>query len=228
MGTHSFTVALGGNSRDNPLGTVPGMLGTIRGSKIVTNVYRDTHPGAGLHYAIWDAANHIFETKPEVQRLIFGEEDIIVGTDVLEYLDWALSHFSADKRVLTACAHNRCGQGWDPHRPAEDEHALAYAVHRDHYFNAWVWATWRDRWEHHLSPHWELGTDRELLRGGYDWNIQNYFMSSGGMYSVFPAASRTQNIGRTRGVYATERTWAFSQAKSFVADRDPVQFRLVS
>jgi hypothetical protein len=225
MGTHSFTVALGGNSPASPRATVPGMRGTIRGSGIVTDVYQDRLPGAGLHYAIWDAANHVFE-DPGVEFLIFGEEDIIVGQDVLELLAYSRDRFRDDPRVLLACAHNRSGQGWDPHHPVQDEDADECDISLEHYFNAWVWGTWRDRW-FKLKNNWENGPNRAVRMGGYDWNIQNRFMGSQAYYAAIPAASRTQNIGRTRGVYATETSWLFSQSQSFQRDRGPVDFRLV-
>jgi hypothetical protein len=227
MGTHSFTVALGGNSQAEPAATVPGMRGTIRGSGIVTDTYRDRRPGAGLHYAIWDAANYVFNAYQDVDFLIFGEEDIVVGQDVFEYFDWARDRFGGDPRVLLACAHNRGGQGWDAHRPAEDADEDEQTVALEHYFNAWVWGTWRDRWMDTLRRHWELGPNHGVRHGGYDWNVQNRFMGSGAFYAAVPAASRTQNIGRTRGVYATETSWRFSQSKSFNRDRGPVEFRLV-
>ena len=66
----------------------------------------------GMGRAIGEAAVHVL-ADPAVEFLVFGEEDIIVSSDVLEYFAWARETFAAAERVLCVLAHSAGGAGWD-------------------------------------------------------------------------------------------------------------------
>jgi hypothetical protein len=182
----------------------------------------------GMHRAIGEAATHVL-ADPGVQFVIFGEEDITVSSDVLEYMSWARAEFAGRGAVVAVCAHSRSGAGWDPRQPAGDTDADQAAVRLAQYFNPWVWGTWRNRWERLLEPTWDWECNSGgPLDSGYDHNIHRRILPEGGLSCVVPDASRSQNIGRHGGWASNEETWGFSQAQSFRADRDPVPYKLVT
>jgi len=176
----------------------------------------------GAHHAIGTAGNYLF-SDPDVQFVVFGEEDVVVSDDVLCYMQWAREAFGRVPRVLTACAHNRAGQSWDAHEPARDADADQQVVRLLPYFNPWCWGTWRDRWEKVLVPSWcwQAGP----FADGYDWRIYGQHMERGYLSAV-PDASRSQNIGESEGLYTTPETWAFSQVQSFREKRYGVEYKL--
>ena len=181
----------------------------------------------GMHRAIAEAGNAVFE-DPAVEFVIFGEEDVLVSSDVLEYFAWAREKFAGDDQVLCVLAHSASGQGWDRHEPAQDADADQDTVRLLPYFNAWGWATWRDRWEQVMVRSWDWSCDSGGPTGsGYDWNLAVRVIPQGGFAAVVPDASRSQNIGRDGGWASNAESFAFSQAQSFRAERDPVRYQLV-
>lgn len=179
-------------------------------------------PGVdGPHRAIGDAGHYLFSDET-VEFLVFGEEDVLVGDDVLDYMAWARGQFAGDSRVLAACAHNAGGMGWDRPEPVQDAGASPQAVSVLPYFNPWCWGTWCDRWEAVLEPGWCWQALAHST--GYDWTIQGHMAR--GYRCVVPEASRSQNIGEAEGLYSTPQTWAFSQAQSFREHREPAAYRI--
>ena len=66
----------------------------------------------GMHRALGEALTWVRdELKP--RAVICAEEDIVVSSDVLEYMTWALNRFEDHPLVATVCAHDRSGSGWD-------------------------------------------------------------------------------------------------------------------
>lgn len=180
----------------------------------------------GMHRAIAEAANHVLQ-DPAVEFLVFGEEDITVSADVLEYMSWARREFASQGAVAAVCAHTAAGQGWHKREPAGDAGADQEAVRLLQDFSPWVWGTWRLRWEKLLEPTWDYDvTSGGPMDSGYDWNIATRVLPEGGLVCAVPDASRSQNIGRHGGWASSEETWAFSQAASFRPDREPVTYRL--
>jgi hypothetical protein len=180
----------------------------------------------GMHRAIAEAANHVLQ-DPAVEFVIFGEEDIAVSADTLEYMSWARREFAAQGAVAAVCAHSVGGAGWDKREPADDADADQEAVRLLQYFNPWCWGTWRNRWEKLLEPTWDYDCNSGgPLDSGYDHHLHRRILPEGGLVCVVPGASRSQNIGRHGGWASNEETWAFSQAASFRADREPVAYRL--
>lgn len=180
----------------------------------------------GPHTAIAEAANHAFASD-DIDFLVFGEEDVMVSSDVLTYMWQAANRFRDDKQVLAVLAHSRCGQGWDGPSVTDDPDADPGIVRLAPYFNPWCWGVWRDRWEQILEPEWDWDcTSGGPADSGYDWNIQARILPGRNMVCVVPDASRSQNIGQHEGWATNPQTWAFSQAKSFREQRGPCEFRL--
>ncbi len=227
---HSFTVALGVHpdaftSQVREVGAfrdASGLGPRVR-IKVDSEAARRSN---GMHRAVGEAADHVL-ADPAVQFLVFGEEDIAVSSDVLEYMSWARREFTGDGPVLAVCAHSVGGAGWDRREPAGDDGADQEAVRLLPYFNPWCWGTWRDRWEQVLEPGWDWDCNSgDAMTSGYDWNIATRIIPQGGFTCAVPDASRSQNIGRYGGWASSEETWAFSQAASFRAGREPCAYRL--
>lgn len=199
----------------------------IEESGLDIRVREDVAPGCGPHRAIGEAAQYMFR-HPSVEFLVFGEEDVVVSDDVLEYMAWAEERFRDDPEVLCVLAHSRGGQGWDRHEPALDGGADQQRVSLAPYFNAWCWGTWRDRWESVLGPTWDWDcTSGGPMDSGYDWNIAARIIPGYGLLAVVPEASRSQNIGLEEGIYSTPETFAFAQTPSFREHREPVTYEEV-
>jgi len=199
----------------------------IEESGLNIRVREDPFPGCGPHRAIGDAAHYMF-SHPSVEFLVFGEEDVVVSDDVLEYMAWAAAEFK-DDRVLCVLAHSRGGQGWDRHEPAQDADADQQAVRLRPYFNAWCWGTWRDRWEAVLEPTWDWDcSSGGPMDSGYDWNIAARVIPCHDLLAAVPEASRSQNIGLHEGVYSTPETFAFAQTPSFREHREPAAYKVLA
>lgn len=188
-------------------------------------VIRDDEP-SNLHAATANVVTAAFE-ETGADFVVVGEEDEIVSDDVLEYMRWAAAEFRDDAQVLLVNAHSKGGQGWDDHTPAQDADACQDTVRLRPYFNAWVWGTWRDRWEKHLLTQWDWDcTSGGAMDSGWDWNIATRIVPYGNFLCVVPDASRSQNIGYAEGWSSTAESFSFSQAQSFRESRDQVNYKL--
>jgi len=229
---HSFTLALG-HDPDQFLpqlnafdrfrkATGLGQRGRVKVDSAAARTSR------GMGRAIGEAGNHVF-ADPAVEFVVFGEEDVIVSSDVLEYMSWARREFAEDERVLCACAHSVGGQGWDePGIGALNPDADESAVRLLPYFNAWCWGVWRDRWESVMAPRWDWQCDSGgPATSGYDWNVHARIVPQGSYLVAIPDASRSQNIGQHGGWAANPADFDATQAASFQAEREPVAFRLI-
>jgi hypothetical protein len=183
----------------------------------------------GMHRAIGEAILWIREhLKPAA--IIFTEEDIEVSSDVLEYMLWALGRFAGESQVLTVCAHDVGGQGWDvPGIGARGGSARQESVQLLDYFNPWCWATWCDGRADFLLEHWDWDATKgpHPMQHGYDWKIR-HLVHGYGLRSVVPVASRSQNIGRDGGVYARPELFDQTQAASYRPHRDPIEYKVVA
>jgi FkbM family methyltransferase len=227
---HSFTLALGYDEAN--FMSVLGAYDRFRQSTGLGKRARvkmdsaEARASRGMHRAIAEAVSHVF-ADPAVDFVVCGEEDVIVSTDVLEYMEWARERFAGDEQVLCVLAHSVGGQGWDRWEPAQDADADQAAIRLLPYMNAWGWGTWRDRWEKVLAPNWDMDcTSGGPTTSGWDWHVATRIIPQGGFLAVVPDASRSQNIGREGGWASNAESFAFSQAQSFRAHREPASYVL--
>ena len=217
-----FYIALGASGvLDEALEVIAGFRESV---PVPVHVHVDDPP-AGPWAPLAQMGMRAFD-DPGVAALVVNDEDILPADDILEYYAWALDRFGADPRVLLVNAHSRCGQGWDGPQVRDSADADPGVVRLAPYFNAWSWATWRDRWESTILPQWDwdgssarVGTD-----GGYDWNMA--LRTIAGWLAVIPDASRSEHIGDEGGLFSNDWSLAFSKAASFAAHRDPAAFRV--
>lgn len=187
----------------------------------------------GMGRAIGEAVSAAF-ADPGCEFAVCGEEDVIVSSDVLEYMSWAASEFRDDPRVLTVCAHTPSGQGWDIPGAGlrEDPDADPEAVQLIPYFNPWVWGVWRDRWERVIRPRWDWQCDTATrpdgTDAGYDWHLATRIIPQGGYVCAVPVASRSQNIGRDGGWAADPAQFDATQSASFKPEREPCAYELIA
>lgn len=150
--------------------------------------------------------------------VIIADDDMLVSEDVLEYFRWAATEFEIRSSVAAVCAHTPEPTAAD--RPEDEVELLPR-------YRCWVWGTWKDGWEGIFQPNW----DRDYSSGepaGYDWNFDLRVIPRLEKTCVFPAASRTQNIGRFEGVHASPGEFAKTVNPSFREKREPVEYRLVA
>ena len=172
---HSFTIALGWDP--DVAKAQLGVISAFReasglGSRVKIQVDSEAaRKSNGMHRAIGEAGNHVL-TDSAVQFVIFGEEDVTVSGDTLEYFSWARGQFAMERSVLAVCAHSVGAAGWDKREAADDADADQEAVRLLPYFNPWVWSTWRNRWKGVIEPLWDWDCNSgDANTSGYDHNL---------------------------------------------------------
>lgn len=142
--------------------------------------------------------------KSEFDFVVRVEDDLIVSTDFLLFMNWAMLEFSEDKEIATV-------YGYSKH---ESSDVSGVRVVPD--YCPLNWGTWRDRWIEYIGPTWDH--DYSSFNGfpgnqsGWDWNLNTRVLPRMGKMSAFPTMSRVQNIGRV-GTHATPDD--FPEAPSF-------------
>lgn len=166
-----------------------------------------------LHHP-WVGFEDLFGRFDFVAR---AEDDLLVATDILEYLEWASAHFQFDADVAAILGYASGAAG-----------ASAADVVVEQWFNPLVWGTWRHRWVDVIRDTWDH--DYSTFNGtpgnqaGWDWNLNTRVLPSLGLLCAHPAVSRSNHIG-VYGVHSTVEN--FRLTPSFVADRPPVLYRAV-
>lgn len=120
------------------------------------------------------------------------EEDTIVAPDTLQYFEWGRG-FGNNPAIFTVNAW-RHDRGWLPENGGEmfvDEEGLASTLP---FFNCWVWATWRDRYQEMVAG-WTTGTDSTR---SWDYAVSDVRRNRLG---VQPLTSRAMNIGDKDGIH---------------------------
>src|SRR6187431_641872 len=136
----------------------------------------------------WIGFDELFRNYDFVVR---GEDDLPVSSDILEYFEWAAEEYRGDKEVA-------CVIGYSKVEGPEDE------VFRETSFSPWVWGTWVDRWESIIRDTWDHDySTGQGYNAGWDWNLDIRIFPQYGLKSVYPRASRVQNIG----MIGTHATW---------------------
>lgn len=181
------------------------------------------------HRAIAEGVTGMFD-DPGIGFVVFGEEDQLVSSDLLEYMGWARKKFAARKDVLCVCAHNQGGSGWDPPVPPEEADADQTAVRLLPYFSGWGVGFWRDRWHDVILPtwDWDVTSGSRGFDSGWDWNLQLRVIPAGDWLCVIPDAARTQNIGQYEGGYAHPEKYHETVSQSFRLHRDTGGYELVT
>lgn len=178
---------------------------TIEGFKDVHPVFREFNMGG--HNSILSAFREVFQ---KYDSFISLEDDIVVSSDFLQYMNNALSYYKNDKHVFSICGFKA------PFKLPED-------YKEDVYFypcnSPWGIATWKDRWEavnhdyfdrysalkkdpkkykaftsigFYIKGILQADSRKEIVAG--DLRVY-YHMFQHDMCSVFPVVSKTQNWG---------------------------------
>jgi hypothetical protein len=117
---------------------------------------------------------------------VLAEEDIVVSSDVLEYLAWAEEEYRADADVVMVCAHVKESQGAKP-----------WQVTRAPWFSPLICGTWHDRWEDFVLPGWGgLPDNGRGVSADQAWDVHlRGRVRQAGKSCLFPALSRALHIG---------------------------------
>jgi hypothetical protein len=166
----------------------------------------------GVLLNLGNAVDRAFKQDAGLKFVVAAEEDLLVSTDTLPYLEWAAGEF-ADTDVLAVCAHNP-EEGTDPS-----------LVHKGPGFSPWVWGTWREHWEKVIWPTWDgdySSGDEEWPQSGWDWNLDKRVIPRGGYSVLKPDMTRSQNIGEFGGAHADAAAFAATQVACW-RERVPLQ-----
>lgn len=157
-----------------------------------------------LHHP-WVGFEELFVGYDFVVR---GEDDLPVSSDILEYFEWAAEKYRHDPEIATVIGFSMT-------------HGDPSEVERRQSFSPWVWGTWHDRWKNVIGPTWDhdysTNNGTPYAEAGWDWNLDKRVLPAHGLKSIYPLASRVQNIG-VFGVHGTIHN--FVQSESFELERD--------
>lgn len=177
---------------------------TIQGFASVTVYESDVNKG--LANSIISGVSRIFRT---FNKAIVLEDDLLLSTNFLCYMNQSLSFYEENKRILSISGYSlliKYPYGY------EYDAALSFRA------SSWGWATWKDRWE---SIDWEVKSYKSFKyniikrlkfnRGGSDmshlldkqmsgkinsWAIRFcYHQFENNMFDVFPVMSKVANVG---------------------------------
>jgi len=140
--------------------------------------------------------------------VIAAEDDVLVASDLLEYMGAMAGRYDGDKSVLAVTAW----QG-DPPGPLDE------VRRQEWFFGGACWGMWRDRWDEVKDGWPPSGTGYD----GYLWRL----CQATGRTCVQPMATRCKNVGEygvnTRGDARSFRdVW---NAQQFTADIPPQRYR---
>ena len=143
------------------------------------------------------------------QRVIVLEDDLILATNFLCFMNQALTYYEENKRILSIS-----GYSFRIKYPKNYNYDVAFSLRA----SSWGWATWKDRWE---VIDWEVGSYKSFQfnlikrlkfnRGGSDmshmldkqksgkinsWAIRFcYHQYKNNLIDVFPTISKVTNNG---------------------------------
>ena len=151
----------------------------------------------------WHALENAFVSGAEFALL--AEEDIIVSSDILEYVSEVGRRYCSSSEVLAICASN-FGNGTD--------RSITYLAPD---FCPLIWGTWSDRWFNILRDTWDLDYSTGNADGsqaGWDWNIKMRLIPRLSMVCAHAEVSRALHIGEY-GVHMLPADFPASQARNF-------------
>lgn len=170
----------------------------------VTAFYSDTNKG--LANSIISGVTQVIS---EYGKVIVVEDDLLVSTDFLEYMNCALDYYADNKNIGSISAYSY------PLRKLKRYKKDIYTLRKG---ECWGWATWSDRWIdvdwnvsdfeyyynngklRHQFNSLEIGLDRMLcdqMAGRIDsWAVRwVYHLFKKNYLTVYPRRSKTSNIG---------------------------------
>lgn len=178
---------------------------TITGFKKVSHIFQESNKGA--HQSIIEGVERVLSSY---DSFIFLEDDIVVSSDFLDYMNKGLLYYKEDKNIFSICSFSLPFQ-FPPHYT------------NDIYFyscnSPWGFATWKNRWQKvdlsYFDRNKALRKNKKLYRkflsiGFYIKGILQadssqgivatdlriyYHMVINDMCSVFPVVSKSQNWG---------------------------------
>ena len=178
---------------------------TVTGFKEVRLLFREKNMGEQA--SVGEAFSEVFEWS---DKFIFLEDDIVVSTDFLQYMNDGLDYYKEDPRIMAICGFKAMFE-------------LPKGYDKDVYFypcnSPWGIASWKSKWGkidgRCYDRYSELRKDREKFKeftsiGFYIKGILQadskkeivagdlrvyYHMFQNHMCSVFPVVSKTQNWG---------------------------------
>jgi hypothetical protein len=122
--------------------------------------------------------------------VIHIEDDTVPGIDSLIYLEWVNKRYKDDKDIFSATAYNNIKY------PSQIPSNGYFTVYRRPWFNGWIWATWKDRFEE-MAKDWNFSS--------WDVNINKRLRKN--RYEICPSLSRSQNIGQFLGTHVRPGYW---------------------
>jgi len=184
-------------------------LKTISGFKSVNMI--ESEKNKGLANSIISGVSHVVE---KYGKVIVVEDDLIVSSNFLEYMNEALSFYNDDNRIWSI-------SGYSPNLLCLKD------FNDDIYFSvrssSWGWATWKNRWnsiDWDVSDFEQFKNDKQSIiqfnQGGNDlfkmlelqvlnkidsWAIRwCYAQYKNNSYAVFPKESKVINDGFSDGI----------------------------
>lgn len=196
-----------GNKNDNDLKDIQKVreyIKTITGFNTIKIV--ESKINKGLANSIIDGVTDVIE---EYGRVIVLEDDLIVSSDFLDYMNDALNFYKDNKNIWSI-------SGYGPRIPCLEDYS--YDIYLSLRVSPWGWATWQDRWEKidwEVKNYDQLIKDKELKKkfnlAGNDmfkmlelqmlgkidsWAIRWYYNQFElGLYTIYPKRSKVVNIG---------------------------------
>lgn len=161
----------------------------------------------GVQKNPWAALESGFQSD---EFVIAGEDDIIVGTDTLEYFAWAEKEFRSRDDVLAISAAR-----YEARKPE-----ISSAVSVQPVFSSWVWGTWRKWWE-------KVGPDWDADARGWDYRLNYHWCRGLGLHTVQPHLSRAQHIGKFGGTHCTPEMFDSLSSRCFIEDVPPQPYFVV-
>jgi len=171
-------------------------------------IIKEADKNKGLAASIIQGVTEVLDSS---ERVIVLEDDLLVSSNFLLYMNQGLQHYADNKKVFTLSGYTIPMNV--PKKYASDVYFLPRA-------GSWGWATWKNRWENidwSVSDFAEFSRDKQKIRqfnqGGSDmfamlqkqmngeidsWAIRwCYHQFKTQTYTAFPVISKVHNEGFT-------------------------------
>ena len=180
---------------------------TIAGFRSISIVERDRN---------WGLANSIIDGVTAVVnkhgRIIVLEDDLVVSTLFLDYMNEALRHYESDPKAFSIGAYSF------PEKTMPIPSDYSWDTYASFRCCSWGWATWIDRWkrvdwgmDYYTTFLRDPGAQKSFNRGGPDmtqmlklqhdrqidsWAIRFcYAQHANNMHCIYPVKTLVMNIG---------------------------------